>query len=359
MKKVSLEEAVSEIHQACLKKGEKSPFFFIVGAGISSPVIPLAVELERECKEIAKKKNRVKEPTSNSPYETYSHWFQQAFPQPKERQEFLENKIKNKPISPANLRLAHLLSENTLSNLVLTPNFDDMLSRALWLFQIQHIVCDHPATIGRINPDSKDIQIIHVHGSYLFYDCCNTTYEIKSRSKKGNKNPIGTLLDTLLLSRVPLVIGYSGWEEDVIMKALKKRLSNNSPIPYNLYWFCYSESDFDQLPSWIKKHNNVQFVIPSMLDHIPESRSRLALPINPLDDKKKTEQLPELTAVSIFESLLIAFGYNMPPLIKDPLAFFRTHIKKSWPKKNYWIKNGTIETNEDLYGSSLISVGFK
>jgi tetratricopeptide (TPR) repeat protein len=349
MQKISLDTAISEIHEACLKKEEKSPFFFIVGAGISSPIIPLAVEIERECKEIAKKKNRTEEPDKNSPFESYSHWFQQAFPQPKERQEFLKNKIKNKPISLANLRLAHLLSEKNISNLVLTPNFDDMLSRALWLFQIQHIVCDHPATVGRINPDSKDIQILHVHGSYLFYDCCNTNFEINDRTKKRNYNPTRDFLDNILLSRVPLVIGYGGWEEDVIMKALKKRLSNHTPLPYNLYWFCFTENEINQHPPWLKKHNNVKFVIPSNSHQISDSRPRLNLKLILSDERTKTEVVPTLSAVNIFETFLVTFGYNTPPLIKDPLTFFINHIRKSWPKKNPSIKKRSIDADEDLY----------
>lgn len=345
MQTISLDTAVSEIYQACQKSSEKSPFFFIVGAGISSPIIPLAVEIERECKEIAIKHKRDKGPSSNSPNVTYSHWFQQAFPQPKERQEFLVNKIKNKPISLANLRLAHLLSEKNISNLVITPNFDDMLSRALWLFQIHHIVCDHPATIARINPDAKDIQILHVHGSYLFYDCCNTNHEIKRRTK-GNDNPVKTFMDTLLISRVPLVIGYGGWEDDVIMKALKRRLINNSTLPYNIYWFCFTEREIDKLPPWLKNHGNVKFVVPPSMPkkNIFTSEKNL----NPifLDDSEKENQL---NAVRILEELLVTFGYNTPPLINDPLTFFSRHIKKSWPKTYLHKRKWSFDTEEDLY----------
>lgn len=347
MQKISLDVAVSEIIQACPKKGEKSPFFFIVGAGISSPIIPLAIDIEKECREIAIKKHRTKEPIKNTPYESYSHWFQQAFPQPKERQEYLKNKIRDKPITLANLRLAHLLSERKISNLVVTPNFDDMLSRALWLFQIQHIVCDHPQTIGRINPDIKDIQIIHVHGSYLFYDCCNTNLEINNRTNKKNVNPIKDFIDNLLISRVPLVIGYGGWEEDAIMKALKKRLSNTTSLPYNLYWFCFKEDEINQLPSWLKNHNNVKFVIPSKITPTIESRSRLNLEVILIDEHNKKEKKPELTSVNVLETFLISFGYITPPLIKDPLAFFIQHIKKSWPKKTQWTEMQAMP--EDLY----------
>jgi hypothetical protein len=55
-----LESAISHILQACNEskenentKQKKKPFFFLVGAGISHPNIPLAPEIERDCKRIA------------------------------------------------------------------------------------------------------------------------------------------------------------------------------------------------------------------------------------------------------------------------------------------------------------------
>jgi hypothetical protein len=54
-------------------------------------------------------------------------------------------------ISRANFRLAHLLLESTVTNLVLTSNFDDFLTRALDLFGHRPIVCDHPKTLERID----------------------------------------------------------------------------------------------------------------------------------------------------------------------------------------------------------------
>lgn len=48
----------------------------------------------------------------------------------------------------------------------------------------------------------------------------------------------------------PLVIGYSGWENDVIMSELKERFK--MPLKYKMYWFCHNEEDYKNLPLWIK-----------------------------------------------------------------------------------------------------------
>src|SRR3990167_9348702 len=186
MQLIDLETAVNHIRRACNaghKKGH-SPFFFLVGGGISFPPIPLASEIVEHCKaKAAKECTRTTEPPGKQLIDIYSHWFDQAYPQPSDRQEYLRGLIEGKPLSHANLYLAHLLLENTITNLVVTPNFDDFLSRALTLFGKPHIVCDHPGTVGRIRPDRDDIQIIHVHGAYWFYDCCKLQGESKERSQ--------------------------------------------------------------------------------------------------------------------------------------------------------------------------------
>jgi len=151
--------------------------------------------------------------------DVYSHWFRAAFPHRIQRQQYLRSLIADAPITHANFRLAHLLIRGSISNIVVTPNFDDLLSRALTLFGKQHIICDDPRTVERIDPEKIDIQLIHVHGSYWFYDCRNTRAEIQDRAMPHSDTTLtmAALLDKILAYRAPLVIGYSGWESDVFM----------------------------------------------------------------------------------------------------------------------------------------------
>ena len=216
MQLIDLETAASHIHQACEDNREvaQSPFFFIIGAGISHPQVPLSLEIIEHCKEIAIKYNRENEPQGKETIDIYSHWLRQAYPQPRQRQKYFRTLIEKKPISQANLYLAHLLLEKTITNLVVTTNFDDFLSRALSLFGKPHIVCDHPSTVGRIQLTQDNIQIVHVHGTHWFYDCCNLREEIRTRSQTSEQTTatMAFLLDSVLKEHTPLVIGYGGWE---------------------------------------------------------------------------------------------------------------------------------------------------
>src|ERR1035437_2167860 len=180
-KTLSLKKAAWDIHNACKDGGR--PFFFMVGAGISSPPVPLASAIVEELKSQADQEALAQGPPESEPLKAYSWWFEQCFPQPQQRQEYLRSLIDKKPISQANFRLAHLLLNQPITNLVVTTNFDDFLSRALSLFGEQHVTCDHPATTARIDPEKKELQIVHVHGSYWFYDCCNLAGEVSDRSE--------------------------------------------------------------------------------------------------------------------------------------------------------------------------------
>lgn len=143
MRTLNLNDAVSEIRQAVLeakKRNRPSPFFFKVGAGISFPPIPLADEIQANCVRIAAEYGRKTESQSMDSAQSYSHCFERAYPQPEQRQQYLRDLMENAFISRANFKLAHLLLDETVTNLVHTTNFDDLLSRALTVFGKRHVV---------------------------------------------------------------------------------------------------------------------------------------------------------------------------------------------------------------------------
>src|SRR5262249_46814685 len=143
-------------------------------------------------------------------------------------------------------------------------NFDEMLTRALRLFGYDVVVCDHPKTTQRIDPRQVDVlQIVHVHGTHWFYDCCNLKGEIEGQARHDHSDnaTMGHLVDRVLFDRAPLVVGSSGWEGDVLMTALKRRLMQPT-LRYNMYWFCYRRTEPNALPSWLREHPSVRFVAP-------------------------------------------------------------------------------------------------
>ena len=354
---LDLQTAVDHIVQACREPGleTRSPFFLIVGSGISHPSVPLARQILDACRERARDLGRTQQPPPGKPIDEYSHWFQLAFPQPAQRQRYLRSLIEGTPISPANLRLAHLLLCRALTSLVVTPNFDDLLSRALTLFGQSHIVCDHPSTTERINTEGDDIQVVHVHGSYWFYDCCNLRGEIEQRSSPSvaSKQTMAALLDRILIHRSPLVLGYSGWEGDVIMTALKRRLETS--LPYNIYWFCHARDNVDNLPPYLTENSQVVFVLPPPALTRALSKETGATSPLPAEDllslPPKDAHLPEdssakdpvLAAQSVLDALLRGFGCDEPKLASDPLKFFADQLRRS-------IAPDSIESQEpDVY----------
>jgi hypothetical protein len=164
---ISLETAGHEIRSAYLAGAYDQPYFFVLGAGVSVPSVPLAREIVEHCKQSVTNAEEIV-PTTDDALDAYSFWFDRAYPQPINRQRYLRSLIANKPVPAACLRLAHLLASKRLSTLVVTSNFDDFVSRALTVFSVAHTVCDHPDTVDRIDLAGQDINIVHVHGSYKF-----------------------------------------------------------------------------------------------------------------------------------------------------------------------------------------------
>jgi len=347
MKTVDLKTAASHIRQACDDSRQwklRLPFFFLVGAGISHPPVPLASEIESECRNVAARYKRLDDPPGIRPIDNYSHWFGRAYPQPGQRQAFLRGLIENKLISHANLRLAHLMLGKTITNLVVTPNFDDLLSRALTLFGRPHIICDHPSTVERIDPEQDDLQLLHVHGTYWFYDCCNLRGEVQERAKPSSSTTatMASKLDSILAHRAPLVIGYSGWEGDVFMTALQRRLQTR--LPFNLYWFCHSLGSPKSLPDWLKLHEDVYFVIPSTgtdaarvvaaasgKEQESESQAELHPGTQKRESSDEKRNEATLSAEQVLDELIQAFELDAPELTVQPLSFFAKHLRHSLP----------------------------
>ncbi|TAN62586.1 hypothetical protein EPN18_04470, partial [bacterium] len=349
---IKLKEAISHIKQACeaVELGKNpSPFFFIVGAGLSKPPIPSSSEIITHCQEFAKTYGRTDPCASTSPMDIYSHWFGKAYNSPVLRKNYLKGIIENKPISHANLRLAHILSTKKVANIVVTPNFDDQISKALTLFGIPFVLCDHPATTMRIDIEDDDIKIIHVHGTYKFYDLSNLSGEINDAAAASDSSPatMREFLDSILRGRSPLIMGYSGWEGDVIMTALKRRLTDPTPLGHTLYWFCYRRSDIMKLPPWLTENANVCFVVPdeeargkgkdqtNPVTALQES-SKSAVQVAGLDNTKDNV----LKAQEVLEAIIESFELDTPSLIKDPLDFYAKHLDKSF------LQDGEVE---DLY----------
>lgn len=328
MRVASLEEAVQEIAEASSQ--DSGAFFFLVGAGLSAPEVPLAAWIADDCRDRARGRLGSEDPGPTGAMDAYSYWFEKAFPQPLHRQRYLQEMLQDSRISAAALRLAHVVADGAVTRLVVTPNFDEALERALAVFSVPALVCDHPATVERINPAREEVQVVHVHGTYWYYDCCNLSGEITNRANAGGSIlTMQSLLDRVLATSSPLVIGYSGWESDVFMVALRRRLS--ARLPYNLYWFCYSAADMASLPDWLLEHQDVVLIAPN------------AIGIDDSGDDEGQVSSERLPAAAVLEAMIREMNLDPPLAITDPLASLVATFERQLP--------GTAEASDgaDIY----------
>jgi len=347
MELVDFKEAIEQIVQG-VTDADKSRFFFVVGAGISTPVVPIARDMEAHFRSVVRNARDEQRELDRSPMDSYTYWFKCAYQQPWQRHRYIRDLVENKPVSPANFRLAHLLLHRRITNTIVTPNFDDFLERALRLFGENPIVCDHPDTTERIDPELDRLQIIHVHGTYQFYDCCNLKGEIARAARKVQERPtMASLLDSLLSHRSPIVVGYSGWESDIIMTALQRRLRPSSSLYCNLYWFCHTQDDLARLPKWLKSHPHVCLVAPvqpkrkaatvgrsqevSVADLQEMMESRDAVSDATI---AKLSASDSVSSQTVFEEMIRQLELPLPLLTTDPVGFLAEQIKGNLLKED-------------------------
>ena len=84
---------------------------------------------------------------------------------------YLKRIINKARISTSNLLLAQILNNKKIATTVITPNFDNQLLKSLNLLGNYNVfsannVLDNIA----LSRNSSDIQLMHVHGTYEFYD---------------------------------------------------------------------------------------------------------------------------------------------------------------------------------------------
>lgn len=320
---IDLKQAVSLIWQTVeLNKSEKGqaivPYVFIVGAGISMPEITGANGIINHCKEVVEnlyKDNQellsvikdMAEKYEERPDLYYSYWFEQAYRNKYHRQKYLEKIITEAKISSGNLLLAQILNTRKIATTVITPNFDDQLLQSLYLMGDYKVfaannVLDNIALMT----DTSQVQIVHVHGTYKFYDCCNLEREVLKVSQESGIKSTANAIDDFLKMHAPIVIGYSGWEQDVIMTRIRERLQYD--LPFNMIWFCYTQEDYDSLPDWLKESSDVCFVMP----------------VTKKDDKGETLKTIEknyLPAKEVLSAIISMFKISLPSLLANPIDY--------------------------------------
>lgn len=212
------------------------------------------------------------------------------------------------------------------------------------LFGAEHLVIDHPLIVDRLDTESDKIQIVHVHGTSDYYDCCNLRGEILDRSRKPVRShtTMGSALDAILRRRSPIVIGYSGWEGDVIMAAIEHRLISRPP--HNFYWFCHRDEDMERLPGWLQSHPNVSFVLPEIHRLSVDSHVSVAPIVGAPWTGQSASDTETLSAVEVFECFIRELKIPEPAVTSNPADFIKERITDWLP-----IRDDEIPGNRKIY----------
>lgn len=307
------------------KSVKQYPYFFIAGAGISAESVKTAMQITSECKRICRESQYG---GIGNMEEQYLYWLEKAFPHKETRKRYLENLLKDKKIPESVIKLANILQSRKVSNLVVTPNFDTFIYDALKLFgENDIIIADMSKSAGKLNIESNSLNILHVYGTYEFYDCCSIQYLKEKKTAEDELFSVRSFLRTALNGMSPIVIGYSGWENDVIMSELKERFK--MPLKYKMYWFCHTEEDYRNLPSWIKYFDEERKITrDDVIFVLPKKESLYGFH---MDENFKYADLSDvLNASDILGSFINEFNIKSPDIIQNPVKFLKTYFEKSF-----------------------------
>ena len=308
------------------------PYFFIVGAGVSVPEIPSASKIVDLCKDTVKEIDpnlfdQYEESTKSfieNGMKYYSTWIEYAYPNRIDRSRLFKDLCRKAKISSANLMLAQILHSGQFANTVFTTNFDDSLKKSLELMGTKSYFCAENSMDNLVvSNQSKDIQIIHVHGTFDFYDCANLEKEIGDVASQTGVIGSSQLLASFLSNQAPIIVGYSGWENDVIMQCLKERLKYPTPLQY--IWVCYNKQSYLNLPNWIKENESVIFVI-SELDNSDCGENGDALTWS------VSGNVDMIDATMFFKRIISNFKLKAPLIFTDPYSYYFEKIQGALPK---------------------------
>lgn len=257
----SVEDLVRVVKQC---KGE---YAFLVGAGTSKPAgIPTSPELIKEWREeVYEDQNpdadfdewvkSVEDEEMPEGWSEYGFWFEKAYPAKASRREYIRDLVEDETPSFGIIILASMMAEGYVP-LALTPNFDDLLYDAFYLFlEDKPMLVDHDAIAPQLKLTDDRPTIVKLHGDYLYDNLKNTadeTGELEENMQDAMKQA---------LSEYGLVVvGYSG-EDKSIMSVLQEE-----PISdYELFW-CGRDDINDVKEVWGKDREGLSEEAESLLD---------------------------------------------------------------------------------------------
>ena len=222
------------------KRSNDTPnFALLIGAGASvssgvKPTSQMIAEWRRQLYKQSKSRSSLdkwlKEQDWYQDEEEYSILFEKVYDQRSQRRIYIEECVQNAKPSWGYIYLANLIAQNYF-NVIFTPNFDDLLNEACFLYaDCRPIVCAHDSAVADIRVTSARPKIIKLHGDFLYDSIKNTVRETETLEKNMRDKFMQFAREYGLV-----VIGYGGNDRS-IMDILDTLLMSEGYLPNGLYW---------------------------------------------------------------------------------------------------------------------------
>lgn len=258
MKKISAEELAQRLRGT--KQEQDKRFAFFLGAGCSvKPGIPVAGNLVKDnwlprLRDFRAKDRKdlevwIKEEfpqyDSDNPAASYGDVIAALFLTPDDRQREIERLCDGKFPGFGYAVLASLIAqEEGRFNVVLTTNFDDLVSDALYLFTKKRpLVVQHELLASYIRPTRTRPLVVKIHGDHRL-----TPYNTASETERICQS-LETAVSDLLHDRGIVFMGYSG--SDVGICELLNKLPANA-LPSGVFWVNGQEPQ-GKIREWLYK----------------------------------------------------------------------------------------------------------
>ncbi|MHC1689682.1 MAG: SIR2 family protein [Bacteroidales bacterium] len=226
MKEIKIEHLAYLLKQA-KESNQPQPIFFL-GAGASrSGNIPLAGEIIEHIVRDYSLSPFIKE----LPKETRTYAKLMDCLLPAQRDELLKRYVNEAKINVTHIYLAQLLKSGFV-DYVLTVNFDNLMLRALALYNIFPATYDMAILKDLTTTTFKEKSVVYLHGQNHGLWLLNTLEELDKV-----KTIVPRIFDTIKNKRPWVFIGYSG--EDPIFEHIK----NLGRFDNGLYWVTYNDNN--------------------------------------------------------------------------------------------------------------------
>lgn len=161
----------------------------------------------------------------------YAILFETLYELPQQRREYIEKCIEGSSPSWGYIYLASLIASEYF-NVVLTTNFDDLISEACAKFRSipKPIVCAHDSSIESVRLMASRPKIVKLHGDCLFDSLRNTTKET-AYLQTNMQQKLAEFAGEYGL----IVLGYAG-NDNSVMDILKTFMQDEKNFRRGVYW---------------------------------------------------------------------------------------------------------------------------